>query len=70
MPCPVRMKGYGREFAPQYRADWEALVRDLLQEIEHMRQAVAPKDGLQLSTGAGAQSRKIVLSTDRHSLHT
>ena len=43
---PRRMKGYGREFAPQDRADWEALMRDLLQEIDRMRQTVAPKDGL------------------------
>lgn len=43
---PRRMKGYGREFAPEDRADWEALIRDLLQEIERMRQTVAPKDAL------------------------
>jgi hypothetical protein len=36
---PRRMRGYGREFAPQDRADWERLVRDLLAEIERMRQA-------------------------------
>jgi len=41
---PRRMKGYGREFAPQDRADWEALMRDLLQEVERMRQTVAPKE--------------------------
>lgn len=43
---PRRMKGYGREFAPPDRADWESLIRDLLQEIERMRQAVGPKDAL------------------------
>lgn len=43
---PRRMKGYGREFAPEDRADWEALIRDLLREIERMRQTVSPKDGL------------------------
>lgn len=34
---PRRMKGYGREFATQDRTDWEALIRDLLHEIERMR---------------------------------
>jgi hypothetical protein len=41
---PRRMKGYGRDFAPQDRADWEALVRDLLGEIESMRQTVTAQD--------------------------
>jgi len=42
---PRRMKGYGREFDPKDRADWEALIRDLLQEIEGMRRMVSPTDG-------------------------
>jgi len=37
---PRRMKGYGRELAPQDRADWEALIRALLAEIEEVRTAV------------------------------
>jgi hypothetical protein len=41
---PQRMKGYGREFATEDRADWEALIRDLLHEIEGMWQAVTPGD--------------------------
>jgi len=44
--APRRMKGYGREFAPQDRADWEALMRDLLHEIERMRRAVTPGGSL------------------------
>lgn len=40
---PRRMKGYGREFAPQDRADWEALIRNLLNEIERMQQRVSTK---------------------------
>jgi hypothetical protein len=39
---PRRMKGYGREWTPQDRADWEALIRDLLQEIEAMQRSVTP----------------------------
>lgn len=34
---PKRMKGYGREFAPQDRHDWESLLQQLLQDIEEMR---------------------------------
>jgi hypothetical protein len=41
--APRRMKGYGREFAPQDRADWEALIRDLLRDVESMRRAGAPE---------------------------
>jgi hypothetical protein len=39
---PKRMRGYGREFAPQDKADWEALIQDLLREIERMRGAWQP----------------------------
>jgi hypothetical protein len=42
---PRRMKGYGHEFAPQDRADWESLIRDLLNELERMRQMVSAKGG-------------------------
>lgn len=34
---PKRMKGYGREFAPQDQLDWECLIRDLLRDIDKMR---------------------------------
>jgi hypothetical protein len=34
---PERMKGYGREFAPQDRAEWENLIQTLLHEIEQIR---------------------------------
>ena len=34
---PRRMKGYGREFTADDRADWEGLIRDLLHDIESMR---------------------------------
>lgn len=37
---PERMKGYGREFAPQDRAEWENLIRALMHEIEQIRAIV------------------------------
>ncbi len=36
---PEQMKGYGREFAPDDRKDWEQHVRALLQDTERIRQA-------------------------------
>jgi hypothetical protein len=38
--APRRMKGYGREFAPEDRADWETLMRDLKTEVERMSETV------------------------------
>jgi len=37
---PERMKGYGREFAPPDKAEWETLIQALVQETELMRGAV------------------------------
>lgn len=37
---PARMKGYGREFAPQDKADWENLIQALMRETESIRRAV------------------------------
>jgi len=37
---PERMRGYGREFAPQDRADWESLIQSLIHEVEQMRDVV------------------------------
>ena len=34
---PERMKGYGRQFAPQDRAEWENLINALLHDIEQIR---------------------------------
>lgn len=42
---PKRMKGYGREFKPQDQSDWECLIRDLLQEIDRMRETALQKEG-------------------------
>jgi hypothetical protein len=38
---PRRLKGYGREFAAADKADWEALIQDLLRELERLRSALA-----------------------------
>ncbi len=37
---PARMKGYGREFAPQDKADWENLIQALMRETESIRRVV------------------------------
>ena len=37
---PERMKGYGREFAPQDKAEWENLIQALMRETELIRGTV------------------------------
>jgi hypothetical protein len=37
---PERMKGYGREFAPPDKAEWENLIQALLHETELIRGTV------------------------------
>ena len=37
---PERMKGYGREFAPQDKAEWENLIQALMHETELIRGTV------------------------------
>jgi hypothetical protein len=34
---PERMKGYGREFSPADKADWEQLIEGLISDIKEMR---------------------------------
>lgn len=34
---PRRLKGYGREFHPKDRADWEKLMQALLDDVEDIR---------------------------------
>jgi hypothetical protein len=34
---PERMKGYGREFSPADKADWENLIEGLMSDIKEMR---------------------------------
>jgi len=40
---PKRMKGYGRDFKPQDQSDWERLIRDLLWDIDKMREVGSSK---------------------------
>jgi len=35
---PERMKGYGKEFSPGDRKSWEGLIRDLLEDLEQVRE--------------------------------
>ncbi len=42
---PKRMKGYGRDFKPQDQSDWERLIRDLLRDLDKMREAGSSKTG-------------------------
>jgi hypothetical protein len=37
---PERMKGYGREFAPPDKAEWENLIQALMHETELIRRIV------------------------------
>lgn len=34
---PERMKGYGREFSPADKADWENLIEGLMRDIDEIR---------------------------------
>jgi len=34
---PERMKGYGREFSPVDKSDWENLIEGLMSDIKEMR---------------------------------
>ena len=38
---PKRLKGYGREFAPADRTDWEKLIQNLLDDFESIRTTLA-----------------------------
>lgn len=40
---PKRMKGYGRELAPQDKADWEDLILGLLGDLEEIRSLALAK---------------------------
>jgi hypothetical protein len=42
---PERMKGYGVEFAPQDKAEWENLIQALMQETELIRRMVLKGNG-------------------------
>jgi len=38
---PRRLKGYGREFDPADKADWEELIHNLLRDVDEIRTALA-----------------------------
>ena len=41
---PERMKGYGREFSPSDKADWENLIEELLSDVKEMRRVLVKKE--------------------------
>src|SRR6266567_5085327 len=41
---PKRMRGYGRELAPDDKIDWEQMVHGLLHDVERIRKTVLKKD--------------------------
>jgi hypothetical protein len=42
---PERMKGYGRQFAPHDKAEWEKLIQALMHETQLIRRVVLKGDG-------------------------
>ncbi len=42
---PARMKGYGQEFAPHDKADWENLIQALMRDTESIRRVVMKASG-------------------------
>lgn len=42
---PERMKGYGREFGPEDKAEWEKLIQALMHETEMIRRVVLKGKG-------------------------
>ena len=41
---PERMKGYGREFSPADKADWENLIEGLISDIKEMRRILVKRE--------------------------
>jgi len=41
---PERMKGYGREFSPSDKADWENLIEGLISDIKEMRRILVKRE--------------------------
>jgi hypothetical protein len=40
---PERMKGYGREFSPVDKADWEELIEGLMWDVNEMRRLLVQR---------------------------
>jgi hypothetical protein len=51
---PERMKGYGREFSPSDKADWENLIEGLMGDIKEMRRVLVKGSASQRSDMDGA----------------
>ncbi|MGD0126658.1 MAG: hypothetical protein ABSF46_14955 [Terriglobia bacterium] len=41
---PERMKGYGREFSPEDKADWDKMIEGLMFDIKEIRRTLIKKD--------------------------
>jgi len=41
---PERIKGYGREFSPADRADWDKMIEGLISDVKEMRRTLIKKD--------------------------
>jgi hypothetical protein len=41
---PERMKGYGREFSPGDKADWDKMIEGLMSDIKEIRRTLLKKD--------------------------
>jgi hypothetical protein len=41
---PERMKGYGREFSPEDKADWDKMIEGLMSDIKEIRRTLLKKD--------------------------
>jgi hypothetical protein len=42
---PERMKGYGKEFAPEDRGDWDRHIQSLIRDTDRMRRALLKRKG-------------------------
>ena len=41
---PKRMRGYGRELAPEDKIDWERIVHGFLRDVDRIRRTVLKRD--------------------------
>ena len=39
------MKGYGREFSPEDKADWDKMIEGLMSDLKEIRRSLIKKDG-------------------------
>ena len=40
---PERMKGYGREFSPEDKVDWDKMIEGLMSDIKEIRREFVKK---------------------------